>query len=159
LNDILSRNSLALPGKYEILVVICMYMCVTRIYIYMYKCVLRHALWLSSFVFPCSDVHCVDIIHCSLQVPYEVAGLATSLVFCSFNLQVLLVRLLPAITKLKVYGLLRLLVSHICFIHVHISMCKLIKPSKSKLKHLAPARHNAIEFTGRQPSTSRYCIP
>lgn len=110
LNDILSRSSLALPGKYESSVSVCHMALCGRILLYT----------------PCSDVHCVDTIYCTRQLLRQLLGFLlfqlTSFARApplSPSLALLLVWLLlelRAIIKLQVYRLhLRLLVSHICF--------------------------------------------
>lgn len=112
LNDILSRSSLALPGKYKssVSVSVCHMALCGRILLYT----------------PCSDVHCVDTIYCTRQLLRQLLAFllfqltsfsrAPSL---SPSLALLLVWFLlelRAIIKLQVYRLhLRLLVSHICF--------------------------------------------
>lgn len=106
LNDILSRSSLALPGKYESSVSVCHTALCGRILLYT----------------PCSDVHCVDTIYCTRQLLRQLLAFLlfqlTSFARAS-SLALLLVWFLlelRAIIKLQVYRLhLRLLVSHICF--------------------------------------------
>lgn len=108
LNDILSRSSLALPGKYKSSVSVCHMALCGRILLYT----------------PCSDVHCVDTIYCTRQLLrqllafllFQLTSFARAPSLCLALLLVWFLLELRAIIKLQVYRLhLRLLVSHICF--------------------------------------------
>lgn len=104
LNDILSRSSLALPGKYKSSVRVCHMALCGRILLYT----------------PCSDVHCVDTIYCTRQLLRQLLAFLlfqlTSFARPPALLLVWFLLELRAIIKLQVYRLhLRLLVSHICF--------------------------------------------
>lgn len=119
---------------------------------------------------------CVDTIYCTRQLLrqllafllFQLTSFARpQLAALSLRPSLLVCHLfgLGAIIKLQVYRLLlRLLVSHICFRMqldaARISMCKLIKASKTKLKHFAPAAHgNSIQFNRLAGNKSHSHLP
>lgn len=141
LNDILSRSSLALPGKYKSSVSVCHMALCGRILLYT----------------PCSDVHCVDTIYCTRQLlrqllafllfqltsfaraPSLRLSLCCSYGFCLSCEQLSSCKFIDSTCGCSL--------ATFVFVRSLISMCKLIKASKSKLKHFAPAADgNSIQL-------------
>lgn len=145
LNDILSRNSLALPGKYESSTreCTCVCVCVTWHCVVEFFCIslLRRAL--------CVCRH--NLLHSRQLLRQLLAFLLFQLTSSArsaspqpppfgFCLSCEQLSCCKFIDSLYTCGCsLATFVFLVCAARVRISMCKLIKASKSKLKHFAPA--------------------